>query len=129
MNNTKKKSRTHVPVEGYTVEDLQTKTLDELVEIAKDIDVENPNDYKRQDLMFEILKSQTSQGGFILFTGILEITDNGFGFLRSIDGNFSNSDNDAYVSATQIRKFGLREGDVSRGKCDLQKIKRDTMHF
>lgn len=116
MNNTKKKSRTHVPVEGYTVEDLQTKTLDELVELAKEIDVENPNDYKRQDLMFEILKSQTSQGGFILFTGILEITDNGFGFLRSIDGNFSNSDNDAYVSATQIRKFGLREGDIITGQ-------------
>ncbi|MGM0624228.1 MAG: transcription termination factor Rho [Campylobacterota bacterium] len=116
MNNTKKKSRTHIPVEGYTVEDLQTKTLDELVEIAKDIDVENPNDYKRQDLMFEILKSQTSQGGFILFTGILEITDNGFGFLRSIDGNFSNSENDSYVSATQIRKFGLREGDIITGQ-------------
>lgn len=115
-NNTKKKSRTHVPVEGYTVEGLQTKTLDELVEIAKDIDVENPNDFKRQDLMFEILKSQTSQGGFILFTGILEITDNGFGFLRSVDGNFSNSQNDSYVSATQIRKFGLREGDIITGQ-------------
>ena len=101
MNN-QKKSRTHIPVDGYKVEELQVKTLEELVEIAKEMDIENPNDFKRQDLVFEILKTQTSQGGYILFTGILEITDNGFGFLRSIDGNFSNSENDSYVSATQI---------------------------
>ncbi|MGM0533062.1 MAG: transcription termination factor Rho [Campylobacterota bacterium] len=115
-NNNTRKKRTHIPVDGYTVEDLQTKTLDELVDIAKEIDVENPNDFKRQDLLFEILKSQTSQGGYILFTGILEVTDNGFGFLRSIDGNFDNSQNDAYVSATQIRKFGLRQGDIITGQ-------------
>ncbi len=110
------KSRTHIPVEGYKIEDLRGKTLEELLKIAKELKVENPHQLKRQDLMFEILKSQVSQGGFILFTGILEIANDGYGFLRSTDVNFSNSANDAYVSATQIRKFALRNGDIVTGQ-------------
>jgi transcription termination factor Rho len=115
----KKKSnsnRTHIPVEGYKVEDLQSKSLEELVEIALKFKVENPNEYKRKDLIFEILKSQVKQGGFILFTGILEIMNDGYGFLRSEDGNFTNSTNDTYVSSTQIKKFALRNGDIVTGQ-------------
>ncbi|WP_457596923.1 transcription termination factor Rho [Hydrogenimonas sp.] len=115
-NQTNGKSRTHIPVEGYKIEDLRQKSLEELVAIAKELGVENPNELKRQDLMFEILKSQVSKGGYILFTGILEITNEGYGFLRAMDGNFSNSSNDAYVSSTQIRKFALRSGDVVTGQ-------------
>ena len=110
------KSRTHIPVEGYRIEDLRGKTLEELLVIAEDLKVENPHQLKRQDLMFEILKSQVKKGGFILFTGILEIANDGYGFLRSTDVNFSNSSNDAYVSATQIRKFALRNGDIVTGQ-------------
>jgi len=110
------KSRTHIPVEGYKIEDLRQKSLEELIAIATELGVENPNELKRQDLMFEILKSQVSKGGYILFTGILEITNEGYGFLRAMDGNFSNSSNDAYVSSTQIRKFALRSGDVVTGQ-------------
>ncbi len=115
-NNNNGKSRTHIPVEGYKIEDLRQKSLEELVAIAKELGVENPNELKRQDLMFEILKSQVSKGGYILFTGILEITNEGYGFLRAMDANFSNSSNDAYVSSTQIRKFALRNGDVVTGQ-------------
>ena len=110
------KTRTHVPVEGYTIEDLRKESLETLIEIANELKVQNPHDYKRQDLMFEILKSQVSQGGFILFTGILEITHDGYGFLRALDSNMSDSPNDSYVSSTQIRKFGLRNGDVVTGQ-------------
>ena len=110
------KSRTHIPVEGYKIEDLRQKNLEELIAIATELGVENPNELKRQDLMFEILKSQVSKGGYILFTGILEIMPDGYGFLRAMDGNFSNSSNDAYVSSTQIRKFALRSGDVVTGQ-------------
>ncbi|HHD80297.1 MAG TPA: transcription termination factor Rho, partial [Campylobacterales bacterium] len=78
--------------------------------------VENPNEYKRKDLIFEILKSQVKQGGFILFTGILEVMNDGYGFLRSEDGNFANSQNDTYVSSTQIKRFALRNGDVVTGQ-------------
>jgi len=111
-----RKARTHVPVEGYRIEQLRELTLEQLLTIAKELDVENPQELKRQDLMFNILKSQIDAGGFILFTGILEIKDGGFGFLRAIDGNFSDTSNDSYVSATQIRKFALRTGDIVSGQ-------------
>ena len=112
-----KSSRTHVPVTVHTIEDLRTKPLDDLIKIAAELKVEDPNELKRQDLTFEILKAQTSQGGFILFTGILETMQDGYGFLRSIDTKqFSDSLNDAYVSSTQIKKFALRNGDVVTGQ-------------
>ena len=112
-----KSSRTHVPVSGHTIEDLRTKPLDDLIKIATELGVEHPNELKRQDLTFEILKAQTSKGGFILFTGILETMQDGYGFLRSIDTKqFSDSLNDAYVSSTQIKKFALRNGDVVTGQ-------------
>ncbi len=110
------KSRTHVPVDGYKIEGLRTTPLEKLLEIATELGIENPNELKRQDLMFEILKSQVNQGGFILFTGILEIAQEGYGFLRATDANFSDSANDAYVSSTQVKKFALRTGDIVTGQ-------------
>jgi transcription termination factor Rho len=115
-NKKKQNNRTHIPVEGYKVEELQSKPLEELVEIALKVKVENPNEFKRKDLIFEILKSQVKQGGFILFTGILEVMNDGYGFLRSEDGNFANSQNDTYVSSTQIKRFALRNGDIVTGQ-------------
>ena len=111
-----KKQRTHIPVEGYTIEDLQSKTIEELTIIAKELGIENPQEFKRKDLMFEILKNQVSQGGYILFTGILEIMPDGYGFLRSLGKNFTDSQNDTYVSQTQIRRFALRTGDIVTGQ-------------
>ena len=115
-NNKHHSKRTHVPVKGHKIEDLRNTPLDRLLEIAIELEVENPQELKRQDLMFEILKSQTTQGGFILFTGILEITNEGYGFLRALDANFSDTANDSYVSATQVRKFALRNGDIVTGQ-------------
>jgi transcription termination factor Rho len=115
-NGSNYKKRTHIPVSGYKIEDLQQKSLEELLKISNELKIENANDLKRQDLMFEILKAQVKQGGFILFTGILEIKQDGYGFLRALDSNFSNTRNDAYVSNTQIKKFGLRTGDVVTGQ-------------
>ncbi len=115
-NSRKNHNRTHIPVEGYKIEELQQKPLEELIEIARKMKVDNPNEFRRKDLIFEILKSQVSQGGYILFTGILEIMNDGYGFLRSIDGNFANSSNDTYVSSTQIKRFALRNGDVVTGQ-------------
>jgi transcription termination factor Rho len=110
------KSRTHTPVKGPSVEELRTKGIEELLDIAAKLSIEERNELKRQDLIFEILKAQTAQGGFILFTGILEIMQDGYGFLRAIDQSFSDSLHDAYVSSTQIRKFALRNGDVVTGQ-------------
>ena len=110
------KNRTHKPVEGHTVEELRTKSIEDLVSMGEKLGIEHPNELKRQDLIFEILKSQTAQGGFILFTGILEVMQDGYGFLRSVDKSFSDSLHDAYVSSTQIKRFALRNGDVVTGQ-------------
>ncbi len=115
-NSRNNKNRTHKPVEGHTVEDLREKSIDELVAMAESLDIEHPNELKRQDIIFEILKAQTAQGGFILFTGILEVMQDGYGFLRSVDKSFSDSLHDAYVSSTQIKRFALRNGDVVTGQ-------------
>lgn len=113
-NNTK--TRTHTPVKGVSVEDLRVKGIDELTSMALKLNIDNPNELKRQDLIFEILKAQTEQGGFILFSGILEIMQDGYGFIRSIDKSFDESINDAYVSNTQIKRFALRNGDIVTGQ-------------
>ncbi len=115
-SNSKKHQRTHTPVEGHKIEELQQRTLEELVDIARELSVDNPNEFQRKDLIFEILKAQVKQGGYILYTGILEIMNDGYGFLRSIDGNFANSSNDTYVSSTQIKRFALRNGDIVTGQ-------------
>ena len=114
--NNNNKSRSHTPVKGATIDDLRIKSIEELVTMATELNVEHPNELKRQDIIFEILKAQTAQGGFILFSGILEIMQDGYGFIRSIDKSFNESINDAYVSNTQIKRFALRNGDVVTGQ-------------
>jgi len=113
---TSTKSHSHTPAQGATIDDLRIKSIEELVAIATELNVEDPNELKRQDVIFEILKAQTAQGGFILFSGILEIMQDGYGFIRSIDKSFNESINDAYVSNTQIKRFALRNGDVVTGQ-------------
>lgn len=115
-NKSNPKTRTHNPVKGASVEDLRIKGIEELTAMAAELNIEHPNELKRQDLIFEILKAQTEQGGFILFSGILEIMQDGYGFIRSIDKSFDESINDAYVSNTQIKRFALRNGDVVTGQ-------------
>ena len=95
---------------------MRLKKIEELTAMAVELGIEQPNELKRQDLIFEILKTQTEQGGFILFSGILEIMPDGYGFMRSIDKSFDESINDTYVSNTQIRRFALRNGDVVTGQ-------------
>lgn len=108
--------RTHTPVDGYQLDELRTKGIKQLTNIAQDVGIENPSDYRRQDLIFEILKAQVNQGGYILFSGILEITSDGYGFLRAVTDNLADSHNDTYVSQSQIRRFALRNGDIVTGQ-------------
>jgi len=115
-NRHKNNNRTHKPVKGASVEELRATSIEALTALAIELKVENPQELKRQDIIFEILKAQTEQGGFILFSGILEIMQDGYGFIRSIDKSFNESINDAYVSNTQIKRFALRNGDVVTGQ-------------
>ena len=116
QNKNNSKQKQHKPVEGLTIEQLRCKPMEELLKIAIELEVENPQELKRQDLIFSILSSQITSGGYLLFTGILDIRDNGFGFLRADDGRFSDSSSDVYVSASQIKKFALRNGDIISGQ-------------
>lgn len=108
--------RTHTPVEVYKMEELRTLEMPNLVDVATKLGVQNPQEYLRQELIFEILKMQVSQGGYILISGILEIVNDGYGFLRSIDEKFSDTQHDTYVSQSQIQRFALRNGDIITGQ-------------
>lgn len=94
--------------------ELETKTLDELKEAAKELGMSGYSGLKKQDLIFKLLQAQTEQQGNIFSAGILEIMEDGFGFLRQ--DRFLPGPDDIYVSQSQIRRFGLRTGDRVSGQ-------------
>ena len=96
--------------------ELKQKTPSELMEIAKASNIENMGRTRKQDLIFSILKAQAAQGVDIYGGGVLEILQDGFGFLRSAEGSYLAGPDDIYVSPSQIRRFGLRTGDTVTGK-------------
>ena len=104
------------PSTGFKVEELRAAPMEKLLDIATKLGIQNPQEFLRQDLIFEILKNQASQGGFILISGILEITNEGYGFLRSMDERLSDTQHDTYVSQSQIQRFALRNGDIITGQ-------------
>src|SRR5512135_594618 len=88
----------------------------ELIKLGKEYEIENISSLKRQDLIFQILKSQAEANGFIFAEGVLEILQDGFGFLRAPEYNYLPGPDDIYVSPSQIKKFGLRTGDTISGQ-------------
>ena len=96
--------------------DLKKNTPAELIEIAKESKVENFGRSRKQDLIFSILKAQAAKGVDIYGGGVLEILQDGFGFLRSAEGSYLAGPDDIYVSPSQIRRFSLRTGDTVSGK-------------
>ncbi|MBX5449212.1 MAG: transcription termination factor Rho [Thermogemmatispora sp.] len=96
------------------IAELETKTIAELREIARDLELSGYTTLKKQDLIFRLLQQHTEQQGNIFSAGVLEIVEDGFGFLRQerfLPGNM-----DVYVSQSQIRRFGLRTGDMVTGQ-------------
>ncbi len=96
--------------------ELKTKKITDLVNIAKEMGIERIYGMKKQDLILEILKSQTEQKGLIFSSGVLEILADGYGFLRSTNYNYLPGPDDIYVSPSQIRLFGLKTGDTIAGQ-------------
>ena len=90
--------------------------VEELIALGEDCEVENASRAKRQDIIFGILKSKAKSGEDIEGEGVLEILQDGFGFLRSPDASYLAGPDDIYVSPSQIRRFGLRTGDTIKGK-------------
>ncbi len=95
--------------------ELKQKPVTELIEIAKEMGIENSRT-RKQEVIFSILKSQAKKGEAIYGDGVLEILTDGFGFLRSADSSYLAGPDDIYVSPSQIRRFGLRTGDTIEGK-------------
>jgi transcription termination factor Rho len=94
---------------------LKLKPIGELVEIAQGMGVENMARSRKQDIIFEILKAHARSGEDIYGDGVLEILQDGFGFLRSADSSYLAGPDDIYVSPSQIRRFNLRTGDSISG--------------
>ena len=96
--------------------DLKTKSTQDLIDIAKEIGLDNMARSRKQDIIFAILKRHAKSGEDISGDGVLEILQDGFGFLRSADSSYLAGPDDIYVSPSQIRRFNLRTGDTIKGK-------------
>jgi len=101
---------------GLNITDLKDMSIQKLTQIAKDLNVGGATGMRKQELIFQILKAQTEQSGFIFSEGVLEVLPDGFGFLRAPDYNYLPGPDDIYVSPSQIRKFDLQTGDTVSGQ-------------
>ena len=96
--------------------ELKTKPISELLETAQEMGLDNVSRTRKQDVIFHMLKRHAKNGEDISGDGVLEILQDGFGFLRSADASYLAGPDDIYVSPSQIRRFNLRTGDTIAGK-------------
>src|SRR5690554_7024558 len=96
--------------------ELKQKSVTELMDIANEMGIEHVARTRKQDIIFGILKRHAKSGEDIYGDGVLEILQDGFGFLRSSDSSYLAGPDDIYVSPSQIRRFNLRKGDSIAGK-------------
>ena len=100
---------------GMNLAELKTRPAAALVQLAESMGLENLARSRKQDIIFSILKAHAKNGENIFGEGVLEILQDGFGFLRSSDGSYLAGPDDIYVSPSQIRRFNLRTGDTVSG--------------
>jgi transcription termination factor Rho len=119
------------------LQDLKSKTPAELVSLAEELEVENASALRKQELMFGILKNLAARDVEIIGEGVVEVLQDGFGFLRSADANYLAGPDDIYISPSQIRKFTLKTGDTVEGQIRSPKdgeryfalVKVNTINF
>ena len=119
------------------LQELKLKTPAELVTLAEELEVENASALRKQELMFAILKNLAVREVEIIGEGVVEVLQDGFGFLRSPDANYLAGPDDIYISPSQIRKFTLRTGDTVEGQIRSPKdgeryfalVKVNTINF
>jgi len=97
------------------LQELKHKSPTELLTFAETLEVENASTMRKQELMFAILKVLASQDVEIIGAGVVEVLQDGFGFLRSADANYLPGPDDIYISPSQIRRFSLKTGDTVEG--------------
>jgi transcription termination factor Rho len=98
------------------LQELKLKKPGELITEAEKLGIENPSTLRKQEILFAILKKLAEKNEQITATGVLEVLQDGFGFLRAIESNYLPGPDDIYVSPSQIRRFGLRTGDSVEGE-------------
>ncbi len=98
------------------LQDLKVKTADQLLALAEEAGVENASQMLKQEMTFAILKAQAERGDIITGEGVIEVLQDGFGFLRSPLANYLAGPDDIYISPSQIRKYSLRTGDTVSGE-------------
>ena len=98
------------------LQELKLKKPADLIIEAENLGIENPSTLRKQEILFAILKKLAEKNEQITATGVLEVLQDGFGFLRAKESNYLPGPDDIYVSPSQIRRFGLRTGDSVEGE-------------
>ena len=119
------------------LQELKKKSPAELLKLAEELEIENASSLRKQDMLFAILKGFADRGTAIYGDGVLEVLQDGFGFLRSPEANYLPGPDDIYVSPSQVRRFALRTGDTVEGQIRAPKdgeryfalVKVDTVNF
>ncbi len=96
--------------------ELKSKSIAELLKTAEDLEIPGVSGLRKSELIFKILEAKTEKDGLIFAEGVLEILEEGYGFLRSADYNYLPGPDDIYVSPSQIKRFDLRTGDIISGQ-------------
>lgn len=109
------------------LQELKSRSPAELLAFAEELEIENCNTMRKQDMMFAILKQLAQKNVPISGVGVLEVLQDGFGFLRSPEENYLPGPDDIYVSPSQVRRFGLRTGDIVEG--DIRAPKDSERYF
>jgi transcription termination factor Rho len=102
-------------MESINLRELKQKPMPELVQMAKELNIENAAGLRKQELTFALLQAHAARKGEVAAEGVLECLPDGFGFLRAPDYNYLPGPDDIYVSPSQIRRFSLRTGDMVQG--------------
>lgn len=100
---------------ALNLKELKEMKIGDLLNLAKDLNIESARGMRKQELIFAILQAQAEQNGLIYGEGVLQVLPEGFGFLRTADTSYMPGSDDIYVSPSQIRRFNLRTGDTVSG--------------
>ena len=118
---------TSTEVSNLDILELQKMTIPELSKLAQKLNLQGYSSLRKQELIFSVIQAQTEKSGLIFAQGVLEILEDGFGFLRSPNYNYLPGPDDIYVSHSQIKRFNLRTGDTVSGQ--IRPPKNDEKYF
>ncbi len=113
--------------EVLELKEMQKMSLAELQKIAKELDIKSPKSMNKDDLTFAILDGQAANEGLVFTTGVIDLTSEGYGFLRSPTSNYVSGPSDIYVSKAQVKKFHIKQGHVISGP--VRSPKEDEKYF